>query len=142
MDRAQAVASVVTAAGVVIGLAITLFFYIDGNKTKLEITISKAGSTPEGARSGERVGITVVNHSKFATTIRSVSIRKADGTVVLIDDSTGGGWAQHSKGTPIRVESRAQIVGFMPNSHFVDATHVIAKTVDGHTKEIPVEFDP
>ena len=118
--------------GVVVGLALTLYFFVDNHQTKLEITINETVVNPERSEAHNVVAITVVNHSRFPTTIRSVNIKHSDGSLIPISGSTQGRWAPPSTEPPTRIESRDRIVGLVPKGNFENAVQIIATTVDGH----------
>ena len=133
LERIQATASVVTAVGVVLGLAMTLYFFVDNNRTKLEITVGENVVSIKSSEVYNLVAITVVNHSKFPTTIRSVNIKHSDGSLTPITGSAQGSWAPPSVEPPTRIESRDRIVGLVAKDRFEEsAVQVIATTVDGH----------
>ena len=138
------------------GLAFGMCAYWDGSRTKLEIELSVANSTPEtkfiygGTKVGSGIvttddfmAIGVINHSKFPTTVNTIHIRYADGTAVEVNENTGALFIKPETGTPTRIEPRAEVLVAVPvDVLLVGATRVEVRTEDDHIErlDIPERF--
>ncbi len=136
------IAIIITAVAAVIGVTFGIYRYNADSKTKLKIYLDRAGLSTEQAVLGQMASIRVVNHSKFATTIRGIHIRKNDGVTMLVHEECGAKWVVPFSGTPARLESREEIVVALPNGLFENATHVEATTVDGYTESLVIKVRP
>ena len=136
------VAVVITAVIAVVGVGFGIYRYSADSKTDLEIHLNRAGRSSDQAIQGQMVSIRVVNHSKFATTIRAIHIKKNDGTSLQVHEKYGAHWPSSFSGTPARLESREEINAIVPSLLFEDATHVNVTTVDGHTESVVAQVYP
>ena len=140
------------ALAVIAGMVFGVYVYWDGSRTKLEIQLSVANSTPDtkfiygGTKFGSGTIVTddfmaigVINHSKFPTTVNTIHIRYADGTATEVNKNTGALFIKPETGTPARIEPRAEMLVAIPvDVLLIGATGVEIRTEDGHAERLDI----
>ena len=152
-----ATASVITALAVVIGLVFGICTQWDSSRTKLEVRLNVAKSSPlltyrffDGSvatdtylTTNKFTAITIINHSEFPTTLDAIRVEYADGTTRLVSENFGVLYLDPAGGIPARVQPRAAVVLAIPRALLPGgATRVEIRTADGYVKwvDIPKEL--